>query len=138
MDTIILNNILNWQLILFCLAISATTYVVRIIVNFILLKYNIVPKDCHLWENLALPILPVFIGSIGALLVKQYPYPIEISSYSGRFIFGLAAGLLSGFIWRIIKAGINSKINAFKTIANNTTDVLKVDVGKDRSEEEKE
>jgi len=135
MDTIILNTILNWQLILFCLAISATTYVVRIIVNFILLKYNIVPKDCHFWENLVLPILPVFIGSISALLVKQYPYPLEISSYSGRFIFGLAAGILSGFIWRIINAGINSKISAFKTIANNTIDISKVDVGKDKSEE---
>lgn len=132
MDTA-LQALLSWQFILFCLAVTSFTYVVRVIVDYILNAKGIVPKDCHLWSELILPILPVFVGSIGSLVSKQYHFPLDISSASGRLAFGLCAGLLSGFIWRIVKATLSSKLGLFQ---NNTVNpVIAPDVGEGASAE---
>lgn len=109
-----LQALLSWQFVLFCIAVSAVTFVVRNIVDYVLQKYNIQPQDSHLWSNLILPILPVFLGTIGALIATQYPYPLEITSASGRLAFGLCAGLSAGLVWRWIKSAIGDKIASFK------------------------
>jgi len=111
MDTA-LQALLSYQFVLFCLAISTSTYVVTIVVNYAFAARGYVAKESHLWSDLILPLLPIILGSVGALLAKQYPYPVEITSASGRFAFGLVAGLLSGFAWRWIKAIIRGKILA--------------------------
>ena len=113
MDTA-LQAILSYQFILFCLALSACTYVITIIVNYCFSVKGYVAKKINWWSNLVLPILPVVLGCIGALLAKQYPYPSDIHSGSGRFAFGLCAGLLSGLVWRLAKAMLNAKIAALQ------------------------
>lgn len=115
MDTA-LQTLLSYQFLLFCLSISAFTYVITIVVDYCFRVKGFVAKESHLWSELILPILPVLLGSLGALIAKQYPYPPEITSASGRFAFGLVAGLLSGFAWRWVKAIISSKLIA---LANN-------------------
>jgi len=105
-----LEALFSWQFVLFCIAVSAVTFVVRNVVDYVLQKYNMSPKENHLWANLILPILPVVLGLLGAFFAKQYPYPLEISSASGRLAFGLCAGLLAGFVWRWVKAAIGDKI----------------------------
>lgn len=105
-----LEALFSWQFVLFCIAVSAVTSVIRNVVDYSLKTYDVIPKENHLWSNLILPILPVFFGTIGALIAKQYPYPLEISSISGRLAFGLCAGLLAGFVWRWVKAAIGDKI----------------------------
>lgn len=107
-----LQALLSWQFVLFCIAVSAVTFMVRNIVDYILQNYNVSPKENHLWSNLILPILPVVLGTLGAFFAQQYPYPLEISSASGRLAFGLCAGLLSGFVWRWVKAAIGDKISS--------------------------
>jgi hypothetical protein len=109
MDTA-LQALLSYEFLLFCLAISAATYVITMVVNYIFHAKNKDSKDNHFWSELILPILPVLIGSLGALCAKQYPYPTEITSASGRLAFGLVAGLLAGLVWRWIKAIIMSKL----------------------------
>jgi len=114
MDTA-LQALFSYQFVLFCLAVSAFTYVVTMIVNYIFHAKGYTAKENHLWSELILPLLPLILGSLGAVIAKQYPYPLEITSASGRFAFGLVAGLLSGFAWRWIKAIISSKMKALGT-----------------------
>ena len=99
MDTAF-ETILSYQFLLFCLAISALTYVIRLIVEYCFSVKNIVPKDNHAWNELILPILPIVLGCVSALLAKKYPFPDQITSYSGRAVFGLVAGSFSTIVWR--------------------------------------
>lgn len=105
-----LQALLSWQFLLFCVAVVSVTYVVRTVVDYVFGLFGRMPKESHLWTELILPILPVILGSVGAFVAQQYPYPIEITSASGRFAFGLCAGLLSGLLWRWIKSAIGRRI----------------------------
>lgn len=116
MDTA-LQALISWQFVLFCLAVTSFTYVVRTVADYILKYKGINPKACTIWVDLFLPILPIILGSVGAVLAKQYPYPLEIHSGSGRFVFGLCAGLLSGLVWRIVKATLTAKLNGLQQVA---------------------
>ncbi len=111
MDTA-LQALFSYQFVLFCLAVSAFTYVVTMVVNYAFHIKGYDAKENHLWSELILPILPLILGSLGAVIAVQYPYPLEITSASGRFAFGLVAGLLSGFAWRWVKAIISSKMKS--------------------------
>ena len=127
MDTA-LQALLSWQFIIFCLALTAVTYVVRMVVDYTLNSRKIDAKSCHIWVELILPILPVVLGCFGALLAKKYPYPVEIISGSGRIAFGLCAGLLSGLVWRLVKAILGAKLAALQ-VNTPVTPVIAPDVG---------
>ena len=109
MDTA-LQAILSWQFVLFSLSIATITYVIRIVVDYCLKAKNIDPKRCIIWTDLFLPLMPVFLGSLAGYIAKQYPYPVDISSVSGRLAFGLCAGMISGLIWRVVKSMLVMKI----------------------------
>lgn len=96
--------IFSWQFLLFCLGIAAVTFVIRKLVEFFVLDNPKMPgsRASKLWRELLLPIGPVCGGAIVALLAHGYPYPEGINSVSGRVIFGLVAGLLSGLVYRVI------------------------------------
>lgn len=115
-----LNALLSWQFILFCLGLTGLTYILRTIVDYCFSLANKIAKDNHLWSNLVLPLLPVFLGAITAFIAKAYPYPLDISSASGRIFFGLCAGLLSGLVWRWIKSAIGNKLASLKTSSSDT------------------
>ena len=104
------QTILNWQFFLFCLAISAIVFVLRKVVEYALIRWTSFAKESKLWRDVVLPVAPVFLGLLGALVAKNYPYPVGLSSSSGRLAFGLAAGLLSGFIFRMVTAFLSEKI----------------------------
>lgn len=108
MDTV-LETFLTWQFILFCLAVTAFTYVVRIVVDYILNSKGIIVKQCKLWSDMILPILPIVVGSVSAFFAKQYPYPVEIHTTSGRIAYGLVVGLLATSCWRVVKAALSNK-----------------------------
>lgn len=81
------------------------------------------------WLNLILPFLPVLLGGLFGVYVVDYPYATELAaSNMGRFFYGLVAGFLSSFTYRIVKAFVNSKIsnNDTSTIQanNNATEQL--------------
>jgi len=104
MDTV-LQALFGWQLLFFCLGIAAVTFVIRKIVEFYILDNPKMPgsRASKAWKELFLPIGPVIGGALLGLCAVKYPFPDGISSVSGRVMFGLVAGLLSGFVYRVIK-----------------------------------
>lgn len=94
----------SWQFLLFCLGIAAVTFVIRKLVEYFVLDNSKLPgnKASKLWRELLLPIGPVVGGALLGLVAAKYPYPEGIDSVSGRVIFGLVAGLLSGLVYRVL------------------------------------
>jgi hypothetical protein len=112
MDSII-SELLGWQFVLFSLAIMAVTSVIRKIVEFILesIPTKLVSKTNKIWTELLLPILPVILGAVLGVICVQYPFPMGLSTDSGRVVFGLVAGLLSGLLYRVIKSILAGKLS---------------------------
>lgn len=97
---------LSWQFVLFCLALAAITFVVRRFVEY----FEKDVPDLKLWNDLILPILPVFLGGGIASLVTMYPYPEGLHSVVSRGIWGTVAGLLSGLVYRVAKTLLSAKL----------------------------
>jgi len=108
----ILQILMSWQFIIFSLGIVAVTSVLRTVVEYLLANVKVMAKESKLWNDLILPIMPVVLGSVSAILIKGYPYPEGISATGGRLVFGLVAGLLSTLLYRIVKAFFNQKLAA--------------------------
>lgn len=120
MDTV-LQALLSWQFLLFCLAIAALTFVVRKIVEFILDNPRVpASKTSKLWREVLLPILPVVGGGLSGGFATHYPYPDGLTSASGRVIFGLVAGLFSGLVYRMVNSFITSKITTIEQTVTHT------------------
>lgn len=119
MDTL-LQAFLSWQFLFFCLAIGAVVFVIRQVVEYgmenwwPLKQWKAANRDAKLWRGLILPILPIVLGQVGALLAKGYPYPEGFSSTSGRIVFGLVAGFTSGLIVRLFRSFLSDKVSEFK------------------------
>lgn len=108
----VLQALLSWQFVLFCLAISALVFVVRKFVEYAMENWISVAKESKFWKELILPILPITLGTVCALLAKKYPYPDGLTTISARVAFGLVAGLLSGLVYRVTKASLTSKLSS--------------------------
>lgn len=108
----ILQILLNWQFVTFGLAISAIIFVVRKVLEYLMETFTNLEKENKLWNDLILPILPVFLGALGGWLITGFPYPTGVSDVGSRVIWGLGAGLLSGLMYRVFKALLIQKIQA--------------------------
>lgn len=124
MDSI-LETLLSWQFIVFGLAVVAALFVFRKLFEYVLDIYFKVDKKSKLyklWSELLLPILPMLLGSGGALLITSFPYPNNLTSAGSRFVFGLVAGLMSGLFYRVIKSVINSKLSSLSPKSKDCSD----------------
>lgn len=123
-----LNVLLSYQFLLFCLGIFGATYIIRLVVEFFG-KEKV--KTSKVWTDLILPLLPLVLGITFSILAKTYPYPQGLEQLgSGRIMFGMTAGLLSGAIFRTVKSMIWSKIapsEKEKTMPETMADANKVD-----------
>jgi len=106
--------IFSWQFLLLCIGIAAMTFVVRKIVEYFVLDNPKLPgsRVSKLWRELLLPIGPVVGGALVGLVSSNYPYPEGISAASGRVIFGLVAGFLSGLVYRVIAGMLKKSIQS--------------------------
>jgi hypothetical protein len=104
-----LNALLSWQFILFSLGIFAIVWTFRTIVEYIFPK--VIGKD--LWEKLVLPLLPLGLGLTIAKFAVHYAYPDGLTSFSGRELFGLVAGMFSGLIYQVVKGMLKNKIQSY-------------------------
>lgn len=137
MDTM-LQALLSWQFLLFCLALAAVTFVVRKIAEYVLDNPSVpASKSSKLWQALILPIMPVVLGSVGGYFADKYPYPEGLGMSSGRIVFGLVAGLLSGLVYRVINSFLSSKISIIEesTTRTNTVTEIKTDTVATKMEE---
>lgn len=110
----ILQIFINWQFLMFGMAIAAVVYVFRKIMEFFISSIS-TNKTIWLWKfwnELLLPIAPVVFGVVSALCFKTYPYPDGLTTEGDRIIFGLVAGLLSTLFYRIVKAMLVQKIQS--------------------------
>lgn len=98
---------ITWQFVFFCLALGAIVYVVRRIAEFIM---QATQKEAKWWREFVLPIFPIILGQTVALLIVSYPYPEGFTSAGGRWIFGLVAGFSSGFVVRMYKSLLSTKV----------------------------
>ncbi len=111
----ILKVLFGLPFIFFCLAISAVTVVTRKIIEYIL-EHPRVPtsKKSKIWNELVLPIAPVIIGPVWAFFAPTYPFSATLTNAHGRVIIGLVAGLLSGLVYRVVKAFVVKDVPAIK------------------------
>lgn len=118
MDTI-LQAFLSWQFLAFALAVGAVVFVIRQFFEYWmatwwpLKDWAAANKESKLWRGLILPILPVILGQVGALLAVNYPYPEGFGSTSGRLVWGLVAGFTSGMFVRLYRSFLASKTAEF-------------------------
>jgi hypothetical protein len=108
----ILQTLLSWQFIIFGLSISAVIFVIRTIVEYLMSQYAAIAKESKLWNNLVLPILPIILGGLLGLFFKMFPYPDDLTLKWDRVMFGVVAGLLSTFLYGVIKSLLQQKIGS--------------------------
>ena len=104
-----LQTLLSWQFVVFGLCVAAVMFAIRKAVEYVLFTWK-GKKNSKIWSDLLLPILPLFVGTLGAYAITSYPYPEELSTNGGRAAFGLVAGLMSGLFYRIVKALLLQKL----------------------------
>lgn len=122
----ILQVLLSWQFVLFGLAVAMIMYVIRIVAEYIaeVLHKNL--GSSKLWNELILPITPILLGLIGAILLKTFPYPGFTPDAAGHFargdrmIFGLVAGGFSTIMYRVIKSLLYQKIVSAAQVLTGT------------------
>ena len=102
----------TWNFIILSLAIAAAVFVVRKIIEFVILDNPNMPgnRSSKFWTQLFLPTLPIFVGLMLGF-VKSYPYPDGINSLSGRIAFGIVAGLLSTTVYRVLYGLLKDKVS---------------------------
>ncbi|SRR5260221_10860729 len=105
-------SLFSWNFLLFSLGIFVMTYIVRTIFEYSFKKFT----ASSFWTAICLALMPPVFGGLTGLFAKSYAYPGELHSTFERVIFGAVAGLLSGWIYKIAKDLVKSRI---KTLEEN-------------------
>lgn len=95
-----MEALLSWQTLMFMLGVFVTTYVVRKTAE------GVRPRllQTKLWEDTALPILPILLGAAGGFLDKTFPFPDGLADVWARVRFGAVCGFMSAHTFSIINA----------------------------------
>lgn len=102
-----LQALLSWQFMLFSLAIGGIVWVVRTFVEFYFPKLK---DKKSAWQEVFMPVLPIPIGLIMAFFATKFAYPDQLTSLSGRLLFGFASALLSSVVMRLVFATIKNRV----------------------------
>ncbi len=109
------DTLVNWQTLLFCLGIYVITYVLRTVTEALWKRFRGGKKltDSNLWNELFLPLGPIFVGWVLAFLGKKFPWPVAIAgTATGKLLYGGLCGIASGWIYARLRAWL--KITAAK------------------------
>lgn len=114
-----LNALFSWNLLLFSLGIFSLVWVIRTVVEYYIdgVEHN------KLWEKLIIPLMPVLIGALVALIAKKYPYPDGLTTVSARLMVGSVAGMLSGLVYQVITAFLKGKAIVYLNPVGQATPV---------------
>lgn len=123
----ILQTLLSWQFILFSLSISAVMFVIKTVVEYLMDNWTVAAKESKFWNNLIAPILPIVLGGAVGWVFKKFPYPDNLVLKWDRIMFGLVAGLLSTFLYGVIKGLLAQKISSIIPSTTPTTTTVIVD-----------
>lgn len=101
-----LDDFITLPIVLFCLMVWVVCFMVRRLVE----RKKRAWKKSFYWRDFFLPIMPCVIGVVLALTLRNYPFPEALGTgWEGRVMGGSAAGLVSGFVYRMVKAFFVSK-----------------------------
>ena len=99
------------NVIVFSLVIWVAVWVLRKVIELYFKKIT----SYESWRELFLPVLPVVVGGLLAVVAKQYPFPeLFAKSVSSRMFLGIVCGMFSGFVYKLIKKNFVEKLTAKK------------------------
>ena len=106
-DSAIFSLFLSWQTALLCLGIYLLTYVIRTVMEAIAKSRGLDTqlRGSIVWNELVLPIGPIFNGALIAFFAKKFPWPeVVASSLSARMMYGAVAGVACGWFYARFRA----------------------------------
>src|ERR1019366_808165 len=95
-----LENLINWQTVVFAITVYILVFLIRRIVEGI---WKALVTNYY-WNEIGLTVLPAIVGVTVAILFKSYPYPVHFTALGGRVMFGLGCGFFSGWAYANVKA----------------------------------
>lgn len=102
----ILEQLITVPNIVFCVIIALLVMGMRKGVEY----FWKTSKDNKLWNELVLPLFPLFSGGILAGVLSMYPFPEVFAAHVwNRVAFGIIAGLCSAHVYKIAKKFIEVK-----------------------------
>ncbi len=106
-----IETFLSWQLIMFCLSVSAVTFVFKKFITYGVKKVRVLKKFNDFWMEVLMPTIPVIMGGFMSYILTSYPFPPEANDTSSRVFFGIVAGMFSGLVYKIVKSFLTQKKN---------------------------
>lgn len=109
-----MEDILTWQTLVFTLAIFIFSLLIRRMLEAAfptLTDATPMNFSQRFWEEVLLPSLPVLVGALFALLVKNWPYPKAMIPTGPRVIYGVVCGFFSTWAYRVLKAILTQKFS---------------------------
>lgn len=101
-----LGELLSLTSLVFCLTVWVVVWLQRKVIAMLWKK----AEENKYYRELMLPLGPPATGGLIAAFVKLYPFPEAFAgSLSGRVFLGAVLGLLSGFVYRIVKKMLAKK-----------------------------
>ena len=97
---------LSWNFGLLACSVSIIMYIIKLNISYFYDKLN----SILFYQKIVLPLLPLIFGAIIAI-IPGFPFPPEIITISSRILFGLIAGSLPGFIYKLFFKGIYGFLN---------------------------
>lgn len=118
MDEMILGlivNLLTLPLLVFSFCIALIVLILRRIVEGVIKKIpvtfspHMMKHIVFVWREWVIRGLPIILGGLFALLLKDYPFPEAFTtSDSARTAIGLVAGLFSSTVYGFLKVHISN------------------------------
>lgn len=103
-----LQQIISLSFILFALMISGLVFLVKRVVIYGK-THGWKGFQSDVWSKLILPVMPIVVGITLALAFKFYPFPPGLTGASGRFVWGVFAGMVSSGVYTIFKNFLEQK-----------------------------
>ena len=122
----------TWQFLLLCVGISAIWFVIRTLVESLILENPHLPgsKTAKIWQDVIVLIGPVILGMIFPIFAKKFVYPVELTDNYSKFLFAASAGLAAPTIYRVMRAylwsqtGQQAQLPNVTSVANITNNVV--------------
>jgi len=91
--------------LIFCLGCFVVTYVLRTATEAIHDSMYHKPFTNVLWTELFLPLGPILVGWVLAILAKKFPFPVVVGgSIMAKLLYGGICGLFSGWMYSRVRS----------------------------------
>ncbi len=115
-----LSIFLTWQFLVLCVGIAAITFVIRTLIEYMILNNPKMPgtSQSRFWRDFVLVVLPIVLGMLFPFVSSDLSYPALVQDNASKFLFSASAGLLSPTLYRVIKALL------WKNVSENSPQIV--------------